>query len=78
MTNGTVTADQQSYKVGDTVTLTVTPADGYVQKLYLNEQPLLLDYNTGKYSFTVEEGKSYEVTGGFVKKPAGSGQQTGI
>ena len=68
MTNGTVTADQQSYKVGDTVTLTVTPADGYVQKLYLNEQPLLLDYNTGKYSFTVEEGKSYEVTGGFVKK----------
>ncbi len=68
LTNGTVVADRTSYKVGDTVTLTVSPADGYCQKLYLNGQPMLLDYATGKYSFVAEEGKFYEVTGSFVKK----------
>lgn len=68
MTNGTVTTDKSSYKVGDTVTLTVTPADGYCQKLFINGEPLLLSYETGKYSFLVEDGKSYEITGGFEKK----------
>ncbi|MBR4835785.1 MAG: hypothetical protein IKU99_02120, partial [Clostridia bacterium] len=64
--NGTVTADKESYNVGDTVTLTVTPADGYAQKLYINGEVLLVDTNS-KYSFVAEEGK-YEITGSFEPK----------
>ena len=41
-TNGTVTADKESYKLGETVTLTVAPEAGYSQKLYINGEPLLL------------------------------------
>ena len=67
MTNGTVTADKASYKGGETVTLTVTPASGYVQKLYINGDPLLLDHATGKYSFVASEAE-YNITGDFVKK----------
>ena len=63
--NGTVTADKAKYKVGDTVTLTVTPAEGYSQKLYINEQPLLLDWKTSTYSFVATE-EIYNITGSFV------------
>ena len=42
MTNGAVIADKESYKLGDTVNLTITPATGYSQKLYINGEPLLL------------------------------------
>ena len=63
--NGTVTADKDSYNVGDTVTLTVTPAEKHAQKLYINGEPILVDTNS-KYSFVVEEGKTYEITGEFV------------
>ena len=65
--NGTVAADKESYNVGDTVTLTVTPADGYAQKLYINGEVLLVDTNS-KYSFVVEEGKTYDITGSFEPK----------
>ena len=63
--NGTVTVDKESYNVGDTVTLTVSPAKDYAQKLYINGQPILVDTNS-KYSFVVEEGKTYDITGEFV------------
>ena len=63
--NGTVTADKGSYDVGDTVTLTVTPAEGYSQKLYINGEPVMLDWKTNAYSFMATE-TSYTVTGSFV------------
>ena len=63
--NGTVTTDKDSYKVGDTVTLTVSPAKDYAQKLYINGEPILVDTN-GKYSFVIEEGKVYNISGEFV------------
>ena len=63
--NGTVTADKESYKIGDTVTLTVAPSKDYAQKLYINGEPLLVDTNS-KYSFVIEEGKTYDITGEFV------------
>ena len=60
-----MTADKESYKVGDTATLTVTPAAGYAQKLYINGEPMLVDTNS-KYSFVIEAGKTYSITGEFV------------
>ena len=62
--NGTVTADKTSYNFGDTVTLTITPEAGYFQKLYINGEPLILDWKTFKYSFVVTE-NAYEITGSF-------------
>ena len=64
--NGTVAADKDSYNVGDTVTLTVSPAEGYFQKLYVNGEPLMLGWNTYTYSFTATE-NAYEITGSFEK-----------
>ena len=64
-TNGTVAADKEGYSVGDTVALVVTPNAGYVQKLYINGEPLVLDWKTNVYTFTVEEGKTYAITGSF-------------
>ena len=64
-TNGTVATNKESYAVGETVVLTVTPADGYSQKLYINDEPLILDWKTNVYSFTAEEGKTYTITGSF-------------
>ena len=65
MTNGAVIADKESYKLGDTVNLTITPATGYSQKLYINDEPLLLDWKTNVYSFVATE-ENYAITGGFV------------
>ena len=62
--NGTVTADKVNYAIGDTVTLTVVPAEKYAQKLYINGEPILVDTNS-KYSFTVTQ-DAYEITGEFV------------
>ena len=67
MTNGTVTAERAAYEIGDTVTLTVTPNEDYCQKLYIDGQPLLLDYATGKYSFVATKA-THEITGGFEPK----------
>ena len=64
--NGTVTADKDSYKIGETVTLTIAPAGGYFQKLYVNGEPLMLDWKTFTYSFTATE-NTYEITGSFEK-----------
>ena len=65
MENGTVTPKFKNYRVGDTVTLTVAPDAGYSQKLYINGEPLLLDWKTNTYTFVATE-ESYSITGGFV------------
>ena len=62
--NGTVTADKESYNVGDTVTLTVAPAAGHFQKLYINGEPLMLGWKTFTYSFVATE-NVYNITGSF-------------
>ena len=64
LTNGTVTADKDSYKVGDTVTLTVAPASGYFQKLYIDGEPLMLSWKSKTYSFVAQK-ESYDITGSF-------------
>ena len=67
MENGTVTTDKASYQLGDTVTLIVTPVDGYVHQLTIDGEILLLDPTTGNYSFKVEK-ETYEIGGSFVPK----------
>ena len=62
--NGTVAADKDSYNVGDTITLTIAPEDGYFQKLYINGEALMLDWKTFTYSFVATE-DAYEITGSF-------------
>ena len=69
MTNGTVVPNRNSYNAGDTVTLTVTPDAGYSQKLYINGEPLLLDWKTNQYSFVTKE-DVYDITGSFEKSLA--------
>jgi hypothetical protein len=64
LTNGKVIADEASYQLGDTITLTVTPDAGYSQKLYINGEALLLDWKTNTYSFVASQ-ESYTVTGSF-------------
>lgn len=65
--NGSVVAKKASYKVGETVSLIITPTNGYSQKLYINGEPLMLDWKTSTYSFVAEEGKTYAITGSFEK-----------
>lgn len=64
--NGSVTPGKTVYAVGDTVTLTVAPAAGYAQKLYINGKPLMLDWQKNTYSFVATE-KVYAITGTFEK-----------
>ena len=64
LSNGNVTTNEASYQVGDTVILTITPDAGYSQKLYINGEPLLLDWKTNTYSFTATE-EVYNITGTF-------------
>ena len=64
LSNGKVTTAEASYQVGDTVVLTITPDAGYSQKLYINGEPLLLDWKTNTYSFTATE-TVYNITGTF-------------
>ena len=67
LANGTVTAEMPVYKIGDIVELTVTPDEGYNQKLTLNGKPILLDWKTGKYSFVATE-EAYVIAGSFEKE----------
>lgn len=62
--NGTIVQDRKNYAVGDTVTLTITPSGGFYQKLYINGEPLFLDWKTNTYSF-VATNNTYQITGGF-------------
>ena len=65
LTNGTVTPTFDSYKIGDTVSLKVTPNQGYSQKLYVNGKPLLMDWKQNTASFVATE-EVCNITGGFV------------
>lgn len=62
--NGTVTTEKDGYKIGDTVVLNVNPLPGFSQKLTLNGEPVLLDWNTGKFSF-VATSDNYDIDGSF-------------
>ena len=63
--NGAVVADKMNYAIGDTVKLTINPEWGYTQKLYVDGEPLMLDWNNNVYSFVAEK-DSYEISGSFV------------
>ena len=67
LANGTVKTVKAEYAVGSKVTLAVTPAAGYVQKLTINGKPLILDWKTNTYTFIATE-KRYEITGSFVEE----------
>ena len=64
--NGTVTVDQPAYVVGETVTVTAAPADGYnLKSLKLKKDGQVVEtfettFAGGSYTFTAEEG-SYTV-----------------
>ena len=64
MEYGTVTADQEKYKLGDTITLNVTSDEGYYyDEITLDGQPIDFDWD-GVYSFTATKNRHY-VTGRF-------------
>ena len=53
--NGTVTADKTTCNIGESVTLTVTPANGYAcQELKVGGKAVTLNWD-GSYTFTVTE-----------------------
>jgi hypothetical protein len=60
--NGTVTADKETYKIGETVTLTATPAEGYnLKSLVVKKDGQTVDIGKiqlagGEYSFVAENG----------------------
>jgi hypothetical protein len=64
--NGTIQLGKATYAIGEEVTLKITPANGYVQKLYINGKPLMIDWKSGSCSFYATEAH-YEITGSFVK-----------
>lgn len=64
--NGTVTADKTTCRIGETVTLTVTPANGYAYKeLTVNGKAVILAWDS-TYTFTATEG-AYTVRAVFDK-----------
>ena len=64
LANGTVTPGYDAYKVGETVTLAVAANAGYSQKLYINGEPLMLDWQSNTCSFVATEAV-YNITGSF-------------
>ena len=64
LANGTVTPGYDAYKVGETVTLAVAANAGYSQKLYINGEPLMLDWQSNICSFVATEAV-YNITGSF-------------
>ena len=74
ITNGTVAADKASAAEGDTVTLTVTPAEGYeIDTVAVNGTAIIA--KEGVYSFTMPA-KDVTVTATFAKKAAAEGSGT--
>ena len=64
---GTVTADKTAAKLGEKVTLTITPDKGYkLSKVYVNDVELTADANGG-YSFVVEGNENIEIYAEFEK-----------
>ena len=64
LANGTVTPGYDAYKVGENVTLAVAANAGYSQKLYINGEPLMLDWQSNTCSFVATEAV-YNITGSF-------------
>ena len=64
LANGTVTPGYDAYKVGETVTLAISANTGYSQKLYINGEPLMLDWQSNTCSFVATEAV-YNITGSF-------------
>lgn len=62
--NGAVIADKMNYAIGDTVKLTVNPDWGYAQKLYIDGEPLMLDWNNNIYTFVAQK-DTYLISGAF-------------
>ena len=61
VTNGTITLDKNNVNSGETVTLTVTPNDGYqVDKVYVDGNEVTLTNNS--YSFTVNKNITVSAT----------------
>lgn len=62
--NGTVTVDKTEAYLGDTVTITCTPAEGYaVDKVEVNGETI--EAKDGVYSFVIEGINNYEVSATF-------------
>ena len=58
-TNGSVTFDKTSYKIGDTVTITLNPNAGYdvLESLLVNGVERASEVNEGEYSFTLYDAR---------------------
>lgn len=77
MSNGNVTADKTQAYLGETVTFTVTPDEGYeLEAIYVNESPLTAN-SDGTYSYTVEGIEDVEVTATFRAASSQGGQTPG-
>jgi plastocyanin len=69
--NGTVTPDKTKAKVGETVTFTVTPSDGYeIERVTVNEETI--EAVDGVYSAVMVAG-GLEISATFKAKAAGGG-----
>lgn len=75
--NGTVTADKEEAYLGDTVTFTVTPAEGYeIASVTVNGAALTAG-SDGKYTYTVEGIEDIEVSAAFRAISSGGGDSQG-
>lgn len=75
--NGTVTADKEEAYLGDTVTFTVTPAEGYeIASVTVNGAALTAGAD-GKYTYTVEGIEDIEVSAAFRATSSGGDSQGG-
>lgn len=75
--NGTVTADKEEAYLGDTVTFTVTPAEGYeIASVTVNGTALTAG-SDGKYTYTVEGIEDIEVSAAFRAISSGGGDSQG-
>ena len=75
--NGSVTADKEEAYLGDTVTFTVTPDEGYkVDSVTVNGEALTANVD-GTYTYTVEGIEDVEVSATFTASSTGEGEGEG-
>lgn len=74
--NGTVSVDKPEAYLGDTVTITATPAEGYeIDKVVVNGSAIAA--KDGVYSFVIEGIEDYEVSATFKVAQGGNGNNGG-
>lgn len=74
--NGTVSVDKPEAYLGDTVTITATPAEGYeIDKVVVNGSTIAA--KDGVYSFVIEGIEDYEVSATFKVAQGGNGNNGG-